>query len=316
VTECAGSVGEEDLDVVVIVDEAEVEIEVGGGGPQATVFGSLSKAASSSKSRIQKGRARYRMLKNKHQVSKAHLKPVHVSLCPPFFHLVKGENKKRKKKGGEGSKEDLDVLRRASSMRSPCLPRFPEQARAHNGRDEPQHGIRQQHPDAVLHAGNALVALWILVNVHASKDAKRNDIADEDDDVYGKEEPRFDERQHKDQRREGAEGAAYNGPHPLAVDVFSLLARVVQVDSVQADDGETHDKLEEAHDKTQDGHGREGGPKRGSHCGFLASQSAIREEFEAHFDDETVYIMLAQLRLFVWRVGPIRTFLATVLIIV
>lgn len=62
-----------------------------------------------------------------------------------------------------------------------------------------------------------------------------------------------------------------------------MLACVVEVDGVHADDGETHDELEEAKDEAQDRGWGKGAAQGGSKGGFFAPESAIRKEFEGHF---------------------------------
>lgn len=141
------------------------------------------------------------------------------------------------------------MLGRAPSMRGPCLSGSPEQKRANGGGDKPEQHVGQQHPDAVFHARDALVALGVFFDVHVAEDTESNEIANEDDDVDDEKEPWLRQRQHEDERDDGAQRPAYNCPHPLAVDVLVLLARVVQVNCVDANDRQAHDKLEEAEDE-------------------------------------------------------------------
>lgn len=82
--------------------------------------------------------------------------------------------------------------------------------------DEPKEHVRQQHPDCVLHPGYALVAFGIFRNIHLSEDTKRNEVADKDEEVDEEEEPRLHQVGHHGQERhDGTQGSAYNGPYPL-----------------------------------------------------------------------------------------------------
>jgi len=117
------------------------------------------------------------------------------------------------------------VLVSTPSVCSPCLPRLPEHETSHDRRNQPEQHVSQQHPDSVLHPGDALVALWVLANEHFAEDAKGHKITQKDERVDAEEKPGLE--QYESQGADGAKCTANNGPYPFRVDVFPLLARVV-----------------------------------------------------------------------------------------
>ena len=141
--------------------------------------------------------------------------------------------------------ECLDVLAASPSERGACLARFPEHKSSPAGCSEPEKHVGKQHPDCVLHACDARVALWVLGDIHPAEDTKCHEIAQPDERIDVEEEPRLDHRHHEYERCEGAQTTANDRPDPFRVDVFVLLARVVEVMCVKADDDDAEYELEE-----------------------------------------------------------------------
>jgi hypothetical protein len=151
------------------------------------------------------------------------------------------------RQGGEG--ECLDVLAPSPGERGSCLARLPEHKSSPAGCPEPEQHVGKQHPYCVLHACDARVALRVLGDVHPAEDTKRNEVAQPDECVDVEKEPRLDHWHHEDECCEGTQATANDSPDPFRVDVFVLLARVVEVLRVQADDNDAEYELEEADDE-------------------------------------------------------------------
>jgi hypothetical protein len=179
------------------------------------------------------------------------------------------------------------MLFRPPRKARPCLPILPENCRAIYARKKPKQHIRQQHPDGVLHALNASIALWVLGNVHLAKDAECNKVTQENKRIDVEKEPRLEQGQHEDERSDGAQGAAYHAPHPFAVDVNMRFARPVQVLGVETDDDDAEHELYQASEDADPGAEAVALPPGGG--GFFAADAAAFEEVKGH-DEELDHV--------------------------
>jgi hypothetical protein len=166
-----------------------------------------------------------------------------------------------------------------------CLSILPKHKSTIRSRNKPQEHVRQEDPNRILHARDALITLRLLGNIHASENGKGNEIAQPNKRVHVEEEPSLDEREHEEKGREGAKRPAYNAPNPFGVDVFVAAPRAVEVNGVQADDGDAEDELEEAEEDAQSGGDGEVGPKGCAGGGFLGLQAPARKERESHLSN-------------------------------
>lgn len=150
----------------------------------------------------------------------------------------------------------------------------PVPQRAQEGH-EPQQRAGEVDPDGVLHALDAGVALGVLVNVHAAKNPKKGDPQDEEDQVPGPDEPEAeDEGDEVEEGGDGGQGADDLGVDPFRVLVLVGLGGAVQVDAVEATDGEGEGELDDVdgrEDQVGEGHAEE------THLGWLGG-GLVREE--------------------------------------
>lgn len=136
----------------------------------------------------------------------------------------------------------------------------PVPQRAHKGQ-EPQQRAGEVDPDGVLHALDARVALGVLVDVHAAENPEKGDPQDEEDQVPGPDEPEAeDEGDEVDEGGDGGQGADDLGVDPLRVLVLVGPGGAVQVDAVEAADGEGEGELDDVdgrEDQVGEGHAEE-----------------------------------------------------------
>lgn len=135
---------------------------------------------------------------------------------------------------------------------------FPPAETAPQGRSDPEEEVGEIDPDGVLHARDAGIALGVFADVHLAEDAEQGE-PEEDEDALPDEDWQMQRRTDRDravlehegseqvgQSREGGQTGRDLGVHPFGVRVGVRLVRVVEVNSVEAGDGQAHDELEEA----------------------------------------------------------------------
>lgn len=93
---------------------------------------------------------------------------------------------------------DLGMRSGTSGVSCACLANFPEDDCTIDCRDEPQKHVGEEYPDSILHALDTAITLWVLSDEQFAKDTKCDQVADEDECIHEEEEPRFEQRQHKD----------------------------------------------------------------------------------------------------------------------
>lgn len=120
------------------------------------------------------------------------------------------------------------------------------------------------------------------MDVHLAEDAKRRNVQDEHDEVDAEEEPGFDQWKHADDGPEGRKSAGDGRVHPFGVVLDTRRVGASQILRIEADNDDTHDKLEEAHEDAEDGARRHASPQGIREANFLALHGAAREEFESH----------------------------------
>lgn len=169
-----------------------------------------------------------------------------------------------------------DALLDGSTAGEPRMPLpvpVPVSQRAEE-RDEPQQRAGEIHPDSVLHAPHAAVALGILLDVHLAEDAEQGDPQDEEDQVPGPDEPEAqDEGDQVQDGREGGQAADDLGVDPFRVLVLALLGGAVQVDAVEPADGDGEGELHDVdggEDHVGDGHAED------THLGMICGGVLLR----------------------------------------
>jgi len=167
----------------------------------------------------------------------------------------------------------------------PCLAVFPEDERAVASRDEPEQHVDEQNPDGVLHAGNTLVALGILVDVHLAENAERNQVEQERKEVASEEEPRLEPRGHAEEGPDAGNSTDDGGIHPLGIAADTCIGGSNEILGVEADDNDAKDELEEAHDQEEGGSGCQAGPDGGAGGRLLAPDGAFAQEVERHYEE-------------------------------
>lgn len=114
-----------------------------------------------------------------------------------------------------------------------------------NGAQQPEDQVGQVDPDGVLHELDVTVALGVLVDVHLAKDAKDRTPQNENDQAPGRNDCEAqNEGDQIEQRSQRGEGADNYGVDPFAVGIDVSLASSVEILAIEANDDQSHDKLE------------------------------------------------------------------------
>lgn len=100
-------------------------------------------------------------------------------------------------------------------------------------RQEPQERACEVHPDRILHALHAGVALGILVDVHFTKYPKEYDPEDKQHEVPGPDQPEAQDKGYEvEDGCEGGYPADDLRIHPFRVNVLALRVGTVQVHAI------------------------------------------------------------------------------------
>lgn len=135
--------------------------------------------------------------------------------------------------------------RAAREPRVPLLVTPPVPKRRHS-QNQPQQCADQIDPHGILHPLNTTIALGVLVNVHLAKHPEKRDPEDKQHQIPSPDEPEaHDERDQVEYGGEGGQSADDFSVDPFRVDVDAGFVCAVEVDAVEAADGEGEDELDE-----------------------------------------------------------------------